>query len=171
MSFFVKACALSLQTYHDRKAYIADGEIVYRNYLDIGVAVGSEKGLFVPILRNCDSMTFADVESTLKEMALKAREGKITVAEMEGGGFTISNGGVYGSLLSTPIINYPQSAILGMHAIVRRPVAIGDNIEIRPMMYLAVSYDHRIVDGKTSIEFLVYIKKMLEDPRRFLLDL
>lgn len=171
MSFFVKACALALQKYPDINAYIGDGEIVYRNYLDIGVAVGSEKGLFVPVLRNCGQMSFAEVESTLKEMALKARDGKITVSEMEGGGFTISNGGVYGSLLSTPIINYPQSAILGMHAIVRRPVAIGDNIEIRPMMYLAVSYDHRIVDGKTSIEFLVYIKKMLEDPRRFLLDL
>jgi len=171
MSFFVKACTLALKKYPDINAYIDKEEIVYRNYYDIGVAVGSEKGLFVPVIRNCDQLSFAEIESTLKDMALRAREGKITVDEMQGGGFTISNGGVYGSLLSTPIVNYPQSGILGMHAIVKRPVAIDDQIEIRPMMYLALSYDHRIVDGKTSIEFLVHIKNMLEDPRRFLLDL
>lgn len=171
MSFFVKACTLALKKYPDINAYLGDNEIVYRNYFDIGVAVGSEKGLFVPVLRDCDSLTFAEIEQTLKDMALRAKEGKITVDEMQGGGFTISNGGVYGSLLSTPIINYPQSGILGMHAIIKRPVAIDDKVEIRPMMYLALSYDHRIVDGKTSIEFLVHIKNMLEDPRRFLLDL
>lgn len=171
MSFFVKACALALQKYPDINAYIDNEEIVYRNYYDIGVAVGSEKGLFVPVIRNCDELSFADIESTLKDMALRARDGKITVDEMQGGGFTISNGGVYGSLLSTPIVNYPQSGILGMHAIVKRAVVVNDKIEIRPMMYLALSYDHRIVDGKTSIEFLVHVKNMLEDPRRFLLDL
>lgn len=171
MSFFVKACTLALKKYPDINAYIDENEIVYRNYFDIGIAVGSEKGLFVPVLKDCDTLSFAEIEQTLKEMTLKAREGKITVDEMQGGGFTISNGGVYGSLLSTPIINYPQSGILGMHAIVKRPVAIDDQVVIRPMMYLALSYDHRIVDGKTSIEFLVHIKNMLEDPRRFLLDL
>jgi len=171
MSFFVKACALALKKYPDINAYLDENEIVYRNYLDIGVAVGSEKGLFVPVLRDCDNLSFAAIEQNLKDLALRAREGKITVDEMQGGGFTISNGGVYGSLLSTPIINYPQSGILGMHAIEKRAVVVDDQIVIRPMMYLALSYDHRVVDGKTSIEFLVHIKNMLEDPRRFLLDL
>lgn len=171
MSFFVKASALALKKYPDINAYLDEGEIVYRNYLDIGVAVGSEKGLFVPVLRDCENLSFAAIEKTLKDLAKRAREGSIAVDEMQGGGFTISNGGVYGSMLSTPILNYPQSGILGMHAIEKRAVVVDDQIVVRPMMYLALSYDHRIVDGKTSIEFLMYIKSMLEDPRRFLLDL
>lgn len=171
MSFFIKACTSALQRFPDINAYIDLDQIVYRNYIDIGVAVGSEKGLFVPVIRNCDKLSFAAMEKSLKELSQKAKEGKISVDEMQGGGFTISNGGVYGSLLSTPILNPPQSGILGMHSIVKRPVVVDDQIVIRPMMYLALSYDHRIVDGKTSIEFLIHIKNHLEDPRRFLLDL
>lgn len=171
MSFFVKACTFALQKHPEINAYIDGEEIVYRNYFDIGVAVGSEKGLFVPVIRNCDQLSFADIEKTLKDLSSQAREGTISLDSLQGGSFTISNGGVYGSLLSTPILNPPQSGILGMHAIVKRPVAVEDEVVIRPMMNLALSYDHRIVDGKNSIEFLVDIKKNLEDPTRFLLDL
>jgi 2-oxoglutarate dehydrogenase E2 component (dihydrolipoamide succinyltransferase) len=171
MSFFVKACVAALQEYPDINARIDGDEIVYCNYFDIGIAVGTDKGLFVPILRNADKMSFADIEKKLKEVAEKAKSGTIGVDEMQGGTFTITNGGTYGSLLSTPILNPPQSGILGMHNIVKRPVVIDDEIVIRPMMYLAFSYDHRIVDGKESIGFLVHIKKSLEEPARLLLDL
>ncbi len=171
MSFFVKACVAALQEYPDINARIEGDEMVYCNYFDIGIAVGTDKGLFVPVLRNADKMSFADIEKKLKEYAEKARSGSITVDEMQGGTFTITNGGTYGSLLSTPILNPPQSGILAMHNIVKRPIAIEDEIAIRPMMYLALSYDHRIVDGKESIGFLVHVKKNLEEPARLLLDL
>jgi len=171
MSFFVKACVAALEEYPDINGRIEGDEIVYPNSFDIGIAVGTEKGLFVPVLRNADKMSFADIEKALKEMAEKAKNGTISVEEMQGGTFTITNGGTYGSLLSTPILNPPQSGILGMHNIVKRAVVIDDQIVIRPMMYLALSYDHRIVDGKESIGFLVHIKKNLEEPARLLLDL
>jgi len=171
MSFFVKACVAALQEYPDINGRIEGDEIVYCNYFDVGIAVGTEKGLFVPVLRNADKMSFADIEKKLKEVAERAKNGTIAVDEMQGGTFTITNGGTYGSLLSTPILNPPQSGILGMHNIVKRPVVVDDQIVIRPMMYLAFSYDHRIVDGKESIGFLVHIKKSLEEPTRLLLDL
>lgn len=170
MSFFIKACVSALQECPEINAKIEKDEIVYQHFYDIGVAVGSEKGLFVPVLRNADQLSYAEIERDLKMYAEKARSGTISVDEMQGGTFTISNGGVYGSLLSTPILNPPQSGILGMHNIQKRAVVIQDRIEIRPMMYLALSYDHRIVDGKQSIEFLIHIKKKLETPERFLLD-
>jgi 2-oxoglutarate dehydrogenase E2 component (dihydrolipoamide succinyltransferase) len=171
MSFFVKACVAALEEYPEINARIEGDEIVYCNYFDIGIAVGTEKGLFVPVLRNADKMSFADIEKKLKEYADKARSGTIAVEEMQGGTFTITNGGTYGSLLSTPILNPPQSGILGMHNIVKRPIAVEEEIALRPMMYLALSYDHRIVDGKEAIGFLVHIKKNLEEPARLLLDL
>jgi 2-oxoglutarate dehydrogenase E2 component (dihydrolipoamide succinyltransferase) len=171
MSFFVKACVAALEEYPDINGRIEGDEILYCNYYDIGIAVGTDKGLFVPVLRNADKMSFADIEKKLKEMAEKAKNGTIAIDEMQGGTFTITNGGTYGSLLSTPILNPPQSGILGMHNIVKRAVVEGDEIVIRPMMYLALSYDHRIVDGKESIGFLVHIKKNLEEPARLLLDL
>jgi 2-oxoglutarate dehydrogenase E2 component (dihydrolipoamide succinyltransferase) len=171
MSFFVKACVAALEEYPDINARIEGDEIVYSNFFHIGIAVGTDKGLFVPVLRDADQMSYADIEKKLKEYAEKARSGTISVDEMKGGTFTITNGGTYGSLLSTPILNPPQSGILGMHNILKRPVAIEDKIEIRPMMYLALSYDHRIVDGKESIGFLVNLKKNLEEPARLLLDL
>lgn len=171
MSFFIKASVAALQEYPAINARIEGDEIVYNHFFDIGVAVSTEKGLMVPILRNVDQMSYADIEKALKSYAEKARSGAISVDDLQGGTFTITNGGVFGSLLSTPIINPPQSAILGMHNIVKRPVAIDDKVVIRPMMYLALSYDHRIVDGKESIGFLVHIKKNLEEPARLLLDL
>ena len=171
MSFFVKACYEALKEFPYINGYIDGEEIILCNYYDIGVAVGTEKGLLVPVLRDVDRMSFAEIEKKIKEYADKSRSGTISVDDLQGGRFTISNGGVYGSLLSTPILNPPQSGILGMHAIVKRPIAVGDEIVIRPMMYLAFSYDHRIVDGKDSIQFLVHLKNNLEDPRRFLLDL
>lgn len=171
MSFFVKACVAALQEFPDINARIDKDEIVYHHYFDIGVAVSTEKGLMVPVIRNADLLSYAEIEKKLKEFAEKARAGKISINEMQGGTFTITNGGVFGSLLSTPILNPPQSGILGMHNIVKRPIAVDDQIVIRPMMYLALSYDHRIVDGKESIQFLVHIKKNLEDPTRLLLDL
>lgn len=171
MSFFAKACVAALQEYPDINGYIDKDEIVYFNYCDIGIAVGTEKGLMVPVLRNCEKMSFSEVELKLKDFADKARKGTISMDDLRGGTFTITNGGVYGSLFSTPILNPPQSGILGMHAIQERPVAINGKVEIRPMMYLALSYDHRIVDGKEAISFLVHIKKNLEDPTRLLLDL
>ncbi len=171
MSFFVKACVSALQQFPDINASIEGDEIVYHHYYDIGIAVGTEKGLFVPVIRNADQLSYAEIEKGLKVYAEKAKSGTITVDEMQGGTFTITNGGVYGSMLSTPILNPPQSGILGMHNIVKRPVVIDDEIVIRPIMYLALSYDHRIVDGKESISFLMHVKKNLEEPARFLLDL
>ncbi len=171
MSFFVKACVSALQEFPDLNGSIVGDEIVYHHFYDIGIAVGTEKGLFVPVIRNADQLSYAEIEKTLKTYAEKARSGTISVDEMQGGTFTITNGGVYGSMLSTPILNPPQSAILGMHNIVKRPVVANDQIVIRPIMYLALSYDHRIVDGKESIAFLMHIKKNLEEPARFLLDL
>lgn len=171
MSFFVKACVSALQQFPDINARIDGDEIVYQHFFDIGIAVGTEKGLFVPVVRNADQLSYAEIEKALKVFAEKARNGTISVDEMQGGTFTITNGGVYGSMLSTPILNPPQSGILGMHNIVKRPVVVNDQIVIRPIMYLALSYDHRIVDGKESISFLMHVKKNLEEPTRFLLDL
>ena len=171
MSFFVKASVAALQEYPDVNGRIEGDEIVLNQRYDISVAVGTDKGLMVPVIRNADQLSFADIEKKLKEFAEKARNGTISIDDMQGGTFTITNGGVYGSLLSTPILNPPQSGILGMHNIVKRPIAVDDQIVIRPMMYLALSYDHRIVDGKEAIGFLVHIKKNLEEPTRLLLDL
>jgi 2-oxoglutarate dehydrogenase E2 component (dihydrolipoamide succinyltransferase) len=171
MSFFIKACVAALQEYPSVNGQIDGDEIVLNNFYDIGVAVGTEKGLMVPVLRNADKMSYAEIEKNLKAFAAKARDGTIAVSDLQGGTFTITNGGVYGSLLSTPILNPPQSAILGMHSIVKRAIVVDDKIVIRPMMYLAVSYDHRIIDGKESIGFLMHIKKNLEEPTRLLLDL
>ncbi|MFI5203580.1 MAG: 2-oxoglutarate dehydrogenase complex dihydrolipoyllysine-residue succinyltransferase [Flavobacteriales bacterium] len=168
MSFFTKACAISLQHFPAVNAYIDGDEMVFNNYNDIGIAVSTPKGLMVPILRNVEMMGLADIEKGIKNMAVKARDGKITVDDMTGGTFTITNGGVFGSMLSTPIINPPQSAILGMHNIVERPVAINGKVEIRPIMYVALSYDHRVIDGKESVSFLVKVKEMLENPSKML---
>jgi 2-oxoglutarate dehydrogenase E2 component (dihydrolipoamide succinyltransferase) len=171
MSFFVKA---AVQALHDIPAVNAeiDGEdIVYKNYYHVGVAVGTDKGLVVPVVRNADHLSFAGIEKTIAGYGQKARDGQLTIAEMQGGTFTISNGGIYGSLMSTPILNAPQSGILGMHKIQERPIAMNGQVVIRPMMYLALSYDHRIVDGKEAVTFLVRIKEALEDPARTLLDL
>ncbi len=172
MSFFVKASAHVLEQLQDVNSFIDSekGEIVNPKSYDISVAVGTDKGLFVPVLRGCDALSFADVELKIKEFAGKAKEGKLSVDEMSGGSFTITNGGVYGSLLSTPILNAPQSAILGMHSIQERVVVINGKIEIRPMMYLALSYDHRIIDGKEAVTFLVLLKKVLEAPEGFFLE-
>lgn len=163
MPFFVKAVVDALKEFPDFNSYIVGEEIVHREYYDIGIAVGTEKGLVVPVVRNCDQLTLAQVEKEIKEYANKARSGKLSIQDLEGGGFTITNGGVYGSLLSTPILNPPQCGILGMHKISKRAVVIEDRIEIRSMMYLALSYDHRLVDGKEAVSFLVRIKEILED--------
>ena len=171
MSFFVKAAVTALEEYPDFNSYIDGDEIVLREYYDIGIAVGTERGLFVPVVRGCDKLSFAEIERAIEQYAIKAKEGKITVDELQGGGFTITNGGTYGSLLSTPILNPPQCGILGMHKIEKRPVVVNDQIVIRPMMYLALSYDHRIVDGKEAVSFLVAIKNFLEDPARLLLHI
>ncbi len=171
MSFFVKAVVSALKTYPDFNSYIDGDEIVTREYFDIGIAIGSDRGLFVPVVRNCDQLTYAQIEAALEAYAKSAREGTIKADDLQGGGFTITNGGVYGSLLSTPILNPPQSGILGMHKIEKRPVVINDQVVIRPMMYLALSYDHRIVDGKEAVTFLVHIKEVLEDPARLLLQI
>ncbi len=171
MSFFVKAAIAALQELPAVNAEIYGDEIVYKNFYDIGVAVGTPQGLVVPIVRDADKLSFAGVEKAINELGVKARDGKLSLAEMQGGTFTISNGGVYGSLMSTPILNPPQSGILGMHKIQPRPMAIGKAVEVRPMMYLALSYDHRIVDGREAVTFLVRIKDAIEDPRRLLLDL
>jgi 2-oxoglutarate dehydrogenase E2 component (dihydrolipoamide succinyltransferase) len=171
MSFFVKASILALQEIPTVNAEISGDEIIYKNYCDIGVAVGTEQGLVVPILRNAEKLGFAGIEKTIGDFGKKARDGKLTMADLTGGTFTISNGGVYGSLLSTPIINPPQSAILGMHKTQERPVAINGKVEIRPMMYLALSYDHRIIDGKEAVTFLVKVKECIENPERLLFDL
>jgi len=168
MSFFTKACAEALFAYPAVNARIENGEIVYHDYTDIGIAVSSAKGLMVPIVRNTEMMGLADIERSIGELAKKVRDGKITVDEMQGGTFTITNGGVFGSMLSTPIINPPQSAILGMHNIVERPIAENGQVVIRPIMYVALSYDHRIIDGRESVSFLVKVKDMLENPERML---
>jgi len=168
MSFFTKAVTEALNLYPAVNGMIDGNEVVLHNYADIGVAVSSPKGLMVPVVRNAEQMSLAEIEREIKRLAIKARDGKITPDEMTGGTFTITNGGVFGSMLSTPIINPPQSAILGMHNIVERPVAINGKVEIRPIMYLALSYDHRIIDGKESVSFLVKVKEMLENPERML---
>ncbi|MBS0605744.1 MAG: dihydrolipoyllysine-residue succinyltransferase [Verrucomicrobia bacterium] len=171
MSFFVKGVVAGLKAIPEINAAIDGDEIIQYNTYDVGVAVSTERGLMVPVVRNCDILTFSGIESALEKYAKKAREGSISVDDLRGGSFTITNGGVFGSLLSTPILNPPQSAILGMHSIVKRPVVVDDQIVIRPMMYVALSYDHRIVDGKEAVLFLVNLKQMLEDPARLLLDL
>lgn len=171
MSFFVKAAAAALKAYPEVNAYIDGEDIVTFSTYDIGVAVSTDKGLVVPVVRGCDALSFGEVEKEIDKYAKKAREGSISIDDMRGGNFTITNGGVFGSLLSTPILNPPQSAILGMHSIVKRAVVVKDQIVIRPMMYLALSYDHRIIDGKQAVLFLVHMKESLEDPARLLLDL
>lgn len=170
MSFFVKAVVVALSEHPDLNSYIDGEEIVHREYYDIGIAVGSERGLFVPVVRSCDHLSFSQIEASIEAYAKKAREGTLAVDDLQGGGFTITNGGVYGSLLSTPILNPPQSGILGMHKIMKRAVVIDDQIVIRPMMYVALSYDHRIIDGKEAVSFLIKVKNLLEDPARFTLD-
>ena len=171
MSFFVKACIVALKNFPAVNAEIESNEIVYKNYYNISFAVGTDKGLVVPVLKNADELSFADIEKKIKEISDKARDGKLTIEDLQGGTFTISNGGVYGSMLSTPILNLPQSGVLGMHNIVDRPMVIDGEIKIRPMMYLALSYDHRIIDGKDSVSFLKMVKENLEDPRRLFLDI
>jgi 2-oxoglutarate dehydrogenase E2 component (dihydrolipoamide succinyltransferase) len=171
MSFFVKACLSALNELPMVNASNDGDDLVYHNFYDIGVAVGTETGLVVPVVRDADRLGFAEIEKTIGGYGKKARDGKLTMEELTGGTFTISNGGVYGSLMSTPILNPPQSAILGMHKTQKRPVAIGDRIEIRPMMYLALSYDHRVIDGREAVTFLVRVKENLEDPQRLLIDL
>ncbi|MFG0832177.1 2-oxoglutarate dehydrogenase complex dihydrolipoyllysine-residue succinyltransferase [Aeromonas bivalvium] len=170
MSFYVKAVVESLKRYPEVNAALDGDDIVYHNYFDVSIAVSTPRGLVTPVLRDCDSMSLADIEKAIKELAGKGRDGKLTVDELTGGNFTITNGGVFGSLMSTPIINPPQSAILGMHKIQDRPMAVDGKVEILPMMYLALSYDHRIIDGRESVGFLVSIKELLEDPTRLLLD-
>ena len=171
MSFFVKACVVALKNFPAVNAEIENDEIIYKNYYNISFAVGTDKGLVVPVLKNADELSFADIEKNIKEISEKAREGKLTIEDLQGGTFTISNGGVYGSMLSTPILNLPQSGVLGMHNIVERPMVVDGEIKIRPIMYLALSYDHRIIDGKESVSFLKMIKENLEDPRRLFLDI
>ena len=171
MGFFVRACCEALKRYPEVNASIDGNDVVYHGYQDIGVAVSTEDGLVVPVLRDADFMSIADVEAAIRDFGLKARDKKLTIEEMTGGTFTVSNGGVFGSLLSTPILNPPQTGILGMHAIKERPVAIDGQVVIRPMMYLALSYDHRLIDGKTAVQFLLTVKELLEDPSRILLQL
>ena len=171
MSFFVKACVTALKTYPSVNAEIEGDEIIYKNYYNISFAVGTEKGLVVPVLRDADELSFADVEKNIKRISEKARDGKLTIEDLQNGTFTISNGGVYGSMLSTPILNLPQSGVLGMHNIVERPMVVDGEIKIRPIMYLALSYDHRIIDGKESVSFLKLVKENLEDPRRLFLNI
>ena len=171
MSFFVKACVEGLKTFPSVNAEIDGDEIIYKNYYNISFAVGTEKGLVVPVLRDADELSFADIEKNIKTISEKAKDGKITIEDLQGGTFTISNGGVYGSMLSTPILNLPQSGVLGMHNIIERPTVVDGEIKIRPIMYLALSYDHRIIDGKESVSFLKMIKENLEDPRRLFLNI
>ena len=171
MSFFVKACVNALQTYPAVNAEIQGEDIVYKNYYNMGVAVGTDKGLVVPVLRNADELSFSEIEKEIVDLGTKAKNNQLSIDELQGGTFTITNGGIYGSMLSTPIINPPQSGVLGMHNIVQRAVVIDGKIEIRPIMYLALSYDHRIIDGKEAVSFLVRVKEILEDPRRLFLSL
>ena len=171
MSFFARACVQALKEIPAVNAEIDGQDIVYKNYYHIGIAVGTDKGLVVPVVRDADRMSLAEIEKTIADMGRRARDGQLKIDEMQGGTFTITNGGVYGSLMSTPILNAPQSGILGMHKIQERPMVVGGKIEARPMMYLALSYDHRIVDGKEAVTFLVRVKEALEDPARLILDL
>ena len=171
MGFFVRACIQALKEIPAVNAEIDGADIVYKNYYHVGIAVGTEKGLVVPVVRDADHMSLAQIEKTIADLGRRARDGSLKIEEMQGGTFTITNGGVYGSLMSTPILNAPQSGILGMHKIQERPVAIGGKIEIRPMMYLALTYDHRVVDGQGAVTFLVRVKENLEDPARIVLDL
>jgi len=171
MSFFVKACVVALKNFPAVNAEIEGDEIIYKNYYNVSFAVGTEKGLVVPVLKNADELSFAEIEKNIKQISEKAKNGKLTIEDLQGGTFTISNGGIYGSMLSTPILNLPQSGVLGMHNIVDRPIAVDGEIKIRPIMYLALSYDHRIIDGKESVSFLKMIKENLEDPRRLFLDI
>tara|TARA_B100002051_G_scaffold150077_1_gene142066 strand:+ start:1701 stop:2993 length:1293 start_codon:yes stop_codon:yes gene_type:complete len=171
MSFFVKACVLGLKLFPSINAEIDNDDIIYKNYYNISFAVGTDRGLVVPVLRNADELSFANIEKNIKEISEKARYGKLTIEDLQGGTFTISNGGVYGSMLSTPILNPPQSGVLGMHNIIERPISVDGQIKVSPMMYLALSYDHRIIDGKDSVSFLKTVKENLEDPRRLFLDI
>jgi len=171
MSFFVKAVVQGLKEVENLNARIEGTDMVQNHFYDIGVAVGTEKGLVVPVIRDADKKSFAEIEQDILKYAMKARDGKIQLEDMQGGSFTISNGGVYGSLLSTPILNPPQSGILGMHTIQQRPIAVDGKVEIRPMMYLALSYDHRIVDGKAGVSFLIRVKEAIENPTRLMLEL
>jgi 2-oxoglutarate dehydrogenase E2 component (dihydrolipoamide succinyltransferase) len=171
MSFFVRACVTALREIPAVNAEIADGDIIYKNYVNMGIAVGTQKGLVVPVVRDVQAMNLAQIEMAIGEYGVKARDGKLSIDDLQGGTFTMSNGGVYGSLMSTPILNMPQSGILGMHKIQDRPIAVNGEIKIRPMMYLALSYDHRIVDGKEAVTFLVRVKECLENPERMLLDI
>jgi 2-oxoglutarate dehydrogenase E2 component (dihydrolipoamide succinyltransferase) len=171
MSFFVKACIAGLRELPGVNAEIDGDDVIYKNHYDIGVAVSAPQGLVVPVVRDADAMSLADIEKKIAELGRKARDGKLAIEELSGGTFTISNGGIFGSLMSTPILNPPQSGILGMHKIQPRPVAVGDKVEVRPMMYLALSYDHRIVDGREAVTFLVRVKECIEDPQRLVLDM
>ena len=170
MSFFARAVCLGLKEFSRVNAFMDGNDIVYHNYVHLGIAVSTDRGLSVPVLRNVQEMSFAKIELEIKRLATATRENKLGIPEMSGGTFTITNGGIFGSLLSTPILTPPQSGILGMHTIQKRPVAIGDKVEVRPMMYLALSYDHRLVDGKESVSFLVRVKQLLEDPSRLMLE-
>jgi 2-oxoglutarate dehydrogenase E2 component (dihydrolipoamide succinyltransferase) len=171
MSFFVKACVIGLKNYPTINAEIQGEEIVYKNYYNISIAVGTDRGLVVPVLRETDEMSFADIEKNIGDLGQKARDGKITIDDLQGGTFTITNGGIYGSMLSTPILNPPQSAVLGMHNIIQRPVVVDGKVEARPVMYLALSYDHRIIDGKEAVSFLKIVKESLEQPKRLFLNI
>ncbi len=171
MSFFVKACVIGLKNYPAINAEIQGEEIVFKNYYNISIAVGTDRGLVVPVLRETDEMSFADIEKNIGKLGEKARDGKITIEDLQGGTFTITNGGIYGSMLSTPILNPPQSAVLGMHNIIQRPIVVNGNVEVRPIMYLALSYDHRIIDGKEAVSFLKIVKESLEQPKRLFLNL
>jgi len=170
MSFFTKACCLAFRDFPMVNARLDENQIVYHDYVDMGIAVSTDRGLVVPVIRDADKRSFADIEQQIQTLATKARENKLTIEEMQGGTFSITNGGVFGSLLSTPILNAPQSAILGMHRIEERPVAVNGEVHIRPMMYLALSYDHRLIDGRESVQFLVRVKELLEDPERMLIE-
>jgi len=171
MSFFVKACVVGLKLFPGINAEIEENEIIYKNYYNISFAVGTDRGLVVPVLRNADELSFADIEKNIKELSEKAKKGNLTIDDLQGGTFTVSNGGVYGSMLSTPILNPPQSGVLGMHNIIDRPIAIDGEVKVRPVMYLALSYDHRLIDGKEAVSFLKTVKENLEDPRRLFLDI
>ena len=171
MSFFVKACVIGLKNYPAINAEIQGEEIVYKNYYNISIAVGTDRGLVVPVLRETDEMSFADIEKNIGNLGQKAKDGKITIQDLQGGTFTITNGGIYGSMLSTPILNPPQSAVLGMHNIIQRPVVVDGKVEVRPVMYLALSYDHRIIDGKEAVSFLKIVKESLEQPKRLFLNI
>ena len=171
MSFFVAACARGAQEFPGINAEVRGDAIVYKKYYDFGIAVGGGKGLVVPVLRGVDKLSLAQIEKGIAELAQKAKDNKLALADLSGGTFSISNGGIYGSMMSTPLLNMPQTGILGMHNIIRRPIAVGDNIEIRPMMYLALSYDHRLIDGREAVQFLVRVKECVEAPERMLLEI